>query len=579
MTETSRQLSAAAAPVGGVLGETGAEVAERTRTAWGHRPPDLLLRGATVLLASGEFARRDIGIVGRRIALVAEDLVAPGEATMDLDGMTVVPGYVEPHAHTLGPLSVGSYCGQALLHGTTCIVSDDAFAYTFMPPELYPPMLDVSLRLPLVLRWSLRLESPRSFPLSGMLDLLDRDDVAQLGEVMTMQALVEPTAEVVEVLAAARSRGLRVEGHSPGASPRTLLAGAAAGLTADHESLRGDELIERLRAGLWAFIRYTDLLRDAPAIVAAMIASGTSFERTAFTSDWSLPPWMARRGTVDAALEAALEAGLEAEEAYACATWRPAAYEGLDAQVGVIAPGRLACLNVLDDPGTPFPRRVFSLGREVARDGELLVEVPEVEWEALGAPRWSERARGPAVEAYRPLPSDPAISLETPSMIRPGAGSHAGRPLVCVAIDGPAENLTRAAMHGFPEQLEGIASTLTPRRLLVAVGADPAAIARCVDAVIADGGGIAYQHRGELRRLPLPVGGAITAAPFAEVGEFWDGAKLFFAELGHELPDPLSTVLYIASSGLPGARFTPDGLVDTRAGRTIQPPRHVPWAA
>jgi adenine deaminase len=93
---------------GGVLAETGAEVSARTAVAWGHRPPDLLLRGATLLLPSGEWMRRDVGIVAGRIAVVAADLVAPGEMTVDLSGKTLVPGYVEPHAHTLGPLSIAA---------------------------------------------------------------------------------------------------------------------------------------------------------------------------------------------------------------------------------------------------------------------------------------------------------------------------------------------------------------------------------------------------------------------------------------------------------------------------------------
>jgi adenine deaminase len=526
-----------------------------------------------VLLASGEFAERDIAIVGARIVAVAEDLVLPGEHWIDLRGKTVVPGYVEPHSHTLGPLSVGSYCGQALVHGTACVVSDDSFVYGFMPPGQYTRMLDVSERLPMVLRWSLRLDTPRTVPLSTLSWLIERADVAQLGELMTRPLLDELPAEVAELIARARSLGLRVEGHSPGASARTLGAAAAAGVTADHESRRGDELIERLRAGLWAFIRYTDLLRDAPAIVAEVNERGISLERAAFTADWSLPPWIARHGIIDAAIRSALAAGMAPEQAYACASWRPASYLSLDAHLGVVAPGRLASVNVLDDPSDPLPRRVFSLGREVARDGELLLDMPDVEWPALGAPRWSDSRRGPSLETYRLGSGDPVISLESSSMLQPGPGSHGGGPITCVALDPAMKSFSRAAIHGLPERLEGIASTLTPQRLLVAVGADPTAIARCVDAVIGLGGGIAYQHDGSLECLVLPVGGVVTDAPFLDVLSFWESAGALFADLGHALPDPLSTLLYVGSSSLPGARFTDRGLLDTRSGALIEPAR------
>jgi adenine deaminase len=408
--------------------------------------------------------------------------------------------------------------------------------------------------------------------------MLERPDVVQIGELMTRPVLDDLPPELAELIAAARSQGLRMEGHSPGASARTLGVAAAAGITADHESQRAEELIERLRCGLWAFIRYTDLLRDAPTIVAEALARGVSLERTAFTTDWSLPPWIARHGVIDAAIAAALGAGMPADEAYACATRRPATYLSLDAHLGVVAPGRLASVNVLAGVEQPFPERVFSLGREVARSGELLVDVPDVDWSGLGAPRWSERRSGPSPSTFRPTEDDPVISLESSAVVRPGRGSHVGKPIVCAAVDPGTESFTRASIHGLPDRLEGIASTLTPRRLLVAMGSDSAAICRCVDAVIAPGGGIAYQRDGKLHMLTLPVGGVLTAAPFSQVLDFWDETDDFFSQLGHTLADPISTLLYIGSDSLPGARFNARGLVDTRAGTVIAPARPLEWS-
>jgi adenine deaminase len=395
---------------------------------------------------------------------------------------------------------------------------------------------------------------------------------------MTRQVLVEPTPELCDLIAAARSRGLRIEGHSPGASAPTLLAGAAVGLTADHEARTGGELMERLRAGLWAFIRHTDLLRDTPRIVAAMLESEGSLERTAFTSDWSLPPWIVGHGTIDAAIDAAIDSGLPSGEAYACSSRRPALYEGLDAHLGAVAPGRLASLNVLADPVEPLPERVFSLGREVARNGELVVDFPDVDWERLDCAAWTDRPAGPVVDSYRLRPDDPEIFLESASMIRPGRGPG-GVAITAIGLDEPSGTLARARAYGFPAGLEGIASTLTPRRLLVALGALPEAVARCVDAVFADGGGIAFQHRGELVRLALPYGGAISAAPFEDIERFWSSVAVAFVALGSDLADPLSTLLYLGSSGLPGARFAEEGLIDTRAGKAIQPAQPLIWKA
>src|SRR5262249_34734515 len=68
---------------------------------------DVLIRGGTAVLGNGQAPRRaDIGIRGDRIAFVG---TAPASATakrvIDARGLTVTPGFIDPHTHTGGDLS------------------------------------------------------------------------------------------------------------------------------------------------------------------------------------------------------------------------------------------------------------------------------------------------------------------------------------------------------------------------------------------------------------------------------------------------------------------------------------------
>src|SRR5499426_1717402 len=68
---------------------------------------DVLIRGGTAVLGNGQAPRRaDIGIRGDRIAFVGN---APANATakrvIDARGLTVTPGFIDPHTHTGGALS------------------------------------------------------------------------------------------------------------------------------------------------------------------------------------------------------------------------------------------------------------------------------------------------------------------------------------------------------------------------------------------------------------------------------------------------------------------------------------------
>lgn len=61
---------------------------------------DLRLRGATVLDGTGAAGRRaTVAIRDGRIAAVGDDADAPASATVDLDGLTLAPGFIDLHTH------------------------------------------------------------------------------------------------------------------------------------------------------------------------------------------------------------------------------------------------------------------------------------------------------------------------------------------------------------------------------------------------------------------------------------------------------------------------------------------------
>ena len=68
-------------------------------------------------------------------------------------------------------------------------------------------------------------------------------------------------------IAAAKAARKRVEGHNAGASYNRLNELSAAGISADHEAITGEEALARLRLGMWTMLRQSslrpDLERDA----------------------------------------------------------------------------------------------------------------------------------------------------------------------------------------------------------------------------------------------------------------------------------------------------------------------------
>lgn len=97
---------------------------------------------------------------------------------------------------------------------------------------------------------------------------LHDDWVLGLGEMMNYRGVVELDEEVLNKL-----RGFASaisDGHAPGVSGRELMAYAAAGIGSDHESTTVAEMEERLRLGMYVFIREASNARNLATLIKGL---------------------------------------------------------------------------------------------------------------------------------------------------------------------------------------------------------------------------------------------------------------------------------------------------------------------
>ena len=98
----------------------------RATHSWG--PLDLLLKGGQVIDGTGSAARaEDVGILGDRIVFLGagakENVTA--QRTLDVRGLIVCPGFIDPHTHTIGDLSSPTANGNVhyLMQGVTTVIT------------------------------------------------------------------------------------------------------------------------------------------------------------------------------------------------------------------------------------------------------------------------------------------------------------------------------------------------------------------------------------------------------------------------------------------------------------------------
>ena len=151
---------------------------------------------------------------------------------------------------------------------------------------------------------------------------------------------------------------------------------------------------------MWTMLRQSSLRPDLEPMLRDLLPIVPAARRLMFTTDGAVPSFYAEHGVIGGCLRIATELGVDPMRALQMATIDPATFLGLDEELGGIAPGRRATLNILPAIGEWRPELVFVDGEIVARDGELVAPAPRPRLAGrapkLVAPPREARAAAPA---------------------------------------------------------------------------------------------------------------------------------------------------------------------------------------
>ncbi|MHB8554534.1 MAG: adenine deaminase C-terminal domain-containing protein, partial [Candidatus Dormibacteria bacterium] len=274
---------------------------------------------------------------------------------------------------------------------------------------------------------------------------------------------------------------------------------------------------------------------------------------------------------------------LDPIEAVRMATLNPAQYLGLRDR-GVVAPGCVADLVVVDDLERFQVRSVYKDGVLVADEGRPLFAVP-----ASPPPSGHGLRVAPLTAEMLVIPGRPGPV----SIIGVEDGAITTRHLVEEApwrdgqlVADPSRDLCKMVVvdrhhgsgraglglvRGMGLRQGAIASTVAhDAHNLLAVGVDDADMRLAMEAVVQAQGGFAVAAGGRvLATVPLPIGGLVSTLPAVQLAaqlEALDGAA---AALGCRLAHPCATLSFLCLSVVPALKLTDQGLVDVEAGRLV----------
>jgi len=559
--------------------------------------PDLLIQNAHIWNAfTGEILDGDIAVCADRIAKVGPWKGPVLEATevIEAEGRVAMPGYIEPHTHPwpfVNPLSLGE---AAVCRGTTCLVYDELMLHLAMGTER---LLDATramstASLPHIF-WVARIASQSRFKGEEELfsrevigHLLDSDHFIGSAEMTRWSDLLDPTLSprLLAILEDVRRRNKINDGHFAGASPRRLAALANAGIHSCHEAINADEVMERLRQGLWVHLRNSSLREDLVALLPAL-DKAAFHDRLAYTTDGAGENHVAVNGLVEHLIGKALSAGVAPNLAYRMATLNPANFLGLGQDLGAIAAGRVADINLLADLAQPMPELVVCQGRLAARNGSLVVPAPSTDfpWKEVYAgcdpaiPDWSPKMFVFPADAPNPFPagrlSNAAITRETPVRLEACPdGQWPVDGLMLASCDRGASWISRGVIQNFGGELDAFATTYTTSAGILVLGRSPQLMAEALSRLRVMGGGITVRPvNGAWSDFPLPMAGIHSGDGFAEAASRAREFQLAFKACGYPHTDPKYSLLFLTCDMLPEVRATEAGWIRVKTGEVLYP--------
>jgi len=572
---------------------------ELVKASLGEVKADLVVRrGCLVNVCTGELLEGyDVSIKGSKIAYVGPDAshtIGPATRVLDVEGLYVAPGFIDPHTH------IDLYCTPhelskaAAVHGTTSLFAEPdelANVLGFEGVRMFRRMvrglpIKVYILVPLVCPQDPLFDENKPLSLSDVKEALRWREVVGLGEVVSWPRLLSGDVDYAERITAAQARGKLVEGHASGARGARLQGYVASGIYSCHEAVAVDEAVERARLGMYVMVREGSLRRDLASVLPGVLAKPMAKCLTSLCSDIVDPEDLVRLGYMDYIVRRAVELGVDPVEAIAMATINPARRFRLEHEIGCVAPGREADLVLLRRLDKVEVEATISRGRLIAKGGRPLFRPRR--------PRWPAQALD-TVKVPRPLrPSDfevrvggegvfkvRVMELESESVTRE-------RVVEAVAERGvlrPPPGVLRVAVvdrlyatgkvalgfiKGFGAEVGGLASTLNfDENNLVVMGSNVEEMAQAANRAVELRGGVVLVDEGRRVELPMPLAGVMSLWRIEDVASRLAEMSDYLRAKGCGLRKPLNVLLFITFVTLPELKLSVRGLVDVKRRRLV----------
>ncbi len=568
----------------------------------GDKKADLILKNCNLLSVYTKeiIPKIQIAIIDDRIAYVGPDAahtIGPKTTVIDVNGKYVSPGFADPHLHIDQFVLPSEFAKKALLCGVTSLFSDPIDIVSVTGYKGFQEFLklgeDLPIRIFQVVPGGLpvdaKFSNSKTFSLSQEKTAIKHPHVLGLGEVFSWTKVTLREPKTMKSLSTMLECDCIINGHTAGISEKKLNAYVSSGILSCHEPINFDQVLERLRLGMWVMIREGSIRRDLKEIIPRVLSHGTYLNRLMFCSDGLNPLDIIKFGHIDHCIRESIKLGLKPIDAIIMASKNNFDYYNMGKDLGGIAPGKLADILIFDDLKSFKPNKVFVGGKLVVSNGSIVTSIKKKiisPWikKTVKLKKFSKNDF--LIKSKKKDVLANTIFMQTEIITKIGSAElHSKNGHVSASFDSDiwkvaafdrTHGTNRHAigfLENFGADIGAFASTWSfHENDMIVIGSNDSDMAIASNHIIKNQGGLVVVKSGKiLASLPLQFAGIISTDSFEKVSSNFQNINNSIVDSGCKFTNPHLIPLFLPFLALPSVRILSGGIVDVKKRHYIQP--------
>jgi len=564
--------------------------------AIGDKAADLVLENCSLVnVYTGEILpETQVAISKDRIAYVGEDAShTKGKKTVviNLEKKFITPGFADSHIHIDQFFSPAEFVKKSLLCGVTSLFADSVDIVSTCGFSGFKEFIKMTSGLPARFFHVVPGGTPVDRKFSHVKSLSPTEEksalrmpgVLGLGEVFSWTKVTKRDSKTMKTLSTMLENNCVINGHTAGMSGKKLNAYVSSGILSCHEPINFEQVIERLRLGMWIMIREGSIRRDIKDIIPLVLANKTNKDRLMFCSDGLDPIDITKFGHIDHCIREAVKLGLNLTDAISMASKNCFDYYNMGMDLGGIAPGKLADILVFDDLMKLKPKKIFVGGMLVLSNGTIVSKIkkhPVPKWMTKTVKLNKFMEDNFSIKSHSDLVDVNVIDMKTEIITKKGhetlsvkdenvIPSYDKDVWKVAAFDRTFGSTKHAVgfLKNFGPRIGAFASTWSfHENNMIVIGSNEKDMAIAANSLLRTQGGMIVVYKGKiLSSMPLQMAGIMSTDSFEKTSKNFSDINNMLLDSGCKFKKPHLIPLFLPFLALPEIRILHQGIIDVKS--------------